>query len=46
MFADLRISRKLLIAFSTITTVVLLFSAVVLISLTHISRTTSENAQT
>ncbi|CAD7053890.1 methyl-accepting chemotaxis protein [Pseudorhizobium halotolerans] len=46
MFANLRISRKLLIAFSTITTVVLLFSAVVLISLTHISRTTSENAQT
>ena len=46
MFANLRISRKLLIAFSTITTVVLLFSAVVLISLAHISSTTSENAQT
>ncbi|MCF6371309.1 methyl-accepting chemotaxis protein, partial [Rhizobium halophilum] len=46
MFANLRISRKLLLAFSTITSVVLLFSAVVLFSLASIRGTTSENAQT
>lgn len=46
MFANLRISRKLLIAFSTITSVVLLFSAVVLFSLSSIRETTSENTHT
>ncbi|MBC7312055.1 MAG: HAMP domain-containing protein [Rhizobium sp.] len=46
MFANLRISRKLLIAFSAITSVVLLFSAVVLISLTNIREATTENEKT
>jgi methyl-accepting chemotaxis protein len=46
MFANLRISRKLLVAFSTITSVVLLFSAVVFMSLANIREATNENAQT
>ncbi|HEV7416726.1 MAG TPA: HAMP domain-containing protein, partial [Tianweitania sediminis] len=46
MLANLRISRKLLIAFSAITSVVLLFSAIVFISLSDIRNATTENEQT
>ncbi len=43
MFANLRISRKLLIAFSAITLVTLIFSAVLMMSLINIRTVTNES---
>nr|CAD6630140.1 methyl-accepting chemotaxis protein [arsenite-oxidising bacterium NT-25] len=45
MFANLRISRKLLLAFSAITSIVVLFSAIVFSSLFDIRSATKENLQ-